>query len=321
MNNKEDNIDVYSTDSPNVMKTLNIQGRQMNCSVVTLDRLFVGCRDRRVFVYNKFSLELQKTIEVPESVHCMATINDFTQVAIGMTDGHVMIIGISSDNLDGDKGAQILNAAHLRDVGGIWSICGVNNDTELALGCITGVHIASIGIRTISRGHEHYLKGKNIWNICEYDDNKIICSRWDSSSVYMLDRADPQSLKRPIEIRDADSANKNITDLVPLPAYDPVEFPFFIKRGLRRVEIVDVLNKRSYPMYEDNNNKWGYNKVSLVDRQEGRFNMLYISHEGNNKQVVKRYDFPNIWGEALRKVVNLRNKEVDTKGFFARMFK
>ena len=127
------------------------------------------------------------------------------------------------------------------------------------------MHIASIGIRTISRGHEHYLKGKNIWNICEYDDNKIICSRWDSSSVYMLDRADPQSLKRPIEIRDADSANKNITDLVPLPAYDPVEFPFFIKRGLRRVEIVDVLNKRSYPMYEDNNNKWGYNKVSLVD--------------------------------------------------------
>ena len=105
MNNKEDNIDVYSTDSPNVMKTLNIQGRQMNCSVVTLDRLFVGCRDRRVFVYNKFTLELQKTIEVPESVHCMATINDFTQVAIGMTDGHVMIIGISSDNLDGDKGA------------------------------------------------------------------------------------------------------------------------------------------------------------------------------------------------------------------------
>ena len=27
MNNKEDNIDVFSTDSPNVMKVLNIQGR------------------------------------------------------------------------------------------------------------------------------------------------------------------------------------------------------------------------------------------------------------------------------------------------------
>ena len=50
----------------------------MNCSVVTIDKLFVGCRDRRIFIYNKFSLELLKTIEVPESVHCMCTLNDFT---------------------------------------------------------------------------------------------------------------------------------------------------------------------------------------------------------------------------------------------------
>ena len=50
----------------------------MNCSVVTVDKLFVGCRDRRVFIYNKFSLELLKTIEVPESVHCMCALSDYT---------------------------------------------------------------------------------------------------------------------------------------------------------------------------------------------------------------------------------------------------
>ena len=76
----------------------------MNCSVVTVDKLFVGCRDRRVLIYNKFSLELLKTIEVPESVHCMCTLSDFTQVAIGMTDGHVMVLGTNLDNLDGDRG-------------------------------------------------------------------------------------------------------------------------------------------------------------------------------------------------------------------------
>jgi hypothetical protein len=78
MNSKDENIDVYSADSPNPIKTLNIQSRQMNCTVVTIDRIFVGCRDRRVFIYNKFSLELLKTIEVPESVHCMTTLNQFT---------------------------------------------------------------------------------------------------------------------------------------------------------------------------------------------------------------------------------------------------
>ena len=60
------------------------------------------------------------------------------------------------------------------------------------------------------------------------------------------------------------------------------------------------------------NNKWGYNKVSLVDRGEGRFNMLFIVNEGDpTKQIVKRYDYPNIWAEGLRKIVNLRHKEVD----------
>lgn len=66
-----------------------------------------------------------------------------------MTDGHVMIMSVSgsTDQIESDRGATITNAAHLRDVGGIWCICGVNNDTELALGTITGVHIATIGIR------------------------------------------------------------------------------------------------------------------------------------------------------------------------------
>lgn len=320
MNNKEDNIDVFSTDSPHPLKTLNIQGRQMNCSVITMDKLFVGCRDRRIFVYNKFSLELIKTIEVPESVHCMCTICDYTQVAVGMTDGHIIILGTGQDSVEGDKGAQITNAAHLRDVGGIWSICGLNNDTELALGTISGVHIASIGVRTINRSHEHYLKGKNIWNIAEYDDNKLICTRWDSANLFLLDRTDPQSLKRTNEIKDPDQTNKNVTDLVPLPAYDPIEFPFFMKRGLKRIEIVDILNKRCYTMYEDTNNKWGYNKVSMVDRGEGRFNLLFIVNEGQNRQIVKRYDFPNIFGDGLRKVVNLRHKEVG-QGFFSKIFK
>jgi len=62
-------------------------------------------------------------------------------------------------------------------------------------------------------------------------------------------------------------------------------------------------------MYEDANNKWGYNKVTVVDRGEGRFNLLFIVNEGQQRQIVKRYDFPNIWGEGLRKVNNLRHRD------------
>lgn len=199
-------------------------------------------------------------------------------------------------------------------------MCGVNNDTELALGTVTGVHIVTIDDTAITKSTEHFLKGRNIWNIKEYDDNKLICSRWDQPHLYMLDRTNPQSLRRTNEIKDPDSSNKNITDLAPLPAYDPIEFPFFIKRGLKRISLVDVLNKQNYTMYEDVNNKWGYDKVSMVDRGEGRFNLLFIVNEGKNKQIVKRFDYPNLFGEGLRKVVNLRHQEAKG-GLFSKMFK
>ena len=66
----------------------------MNCSVLSKDKLFVGTRDRRIFIFNKFSFELVKMIEAPESVHCMCTLHDFTMVAVGMSDGHIMILEI-----------------------------------------------------------------------------------------------------------------------------------------------------------------------------------------------------------------------------------
>ena len=75
----------------------------MNSSVITLDFIFIGCRDRRIFIFNKFSYELVKMIEVPESVHCLCTIHDFTQVVAGMSDGHIMIMEVSDSNLSGDE--------------------------------------------------------------------------------------------------------------------------------------------------------------------------------------------------------------------------
>ena len=53
VNNSEDNVDVYGVDSPQVLKTLDIQGRQMNCSAELRDHVVIGCRDRRIYVFNK----------------------------------------------------------------------------------------------------------------------------------------------------------------------------------------------------------------------------------------------------------------------------
>lgn len=159
-NNKESNVDVYGIDSDFIIKTLNIQGREMNCSIVTQDRVYIGTKDRRIFVYTKRNLDYLSVIEVPETVHCMCNLEDQTKVAVGMTDGHVWIIDASDNVAD-----RVLLKSQFRETGGIWSICGVNQDTELALGTISGVHMVAIEALGMKRTDEHYLKTSNVWNV------------------------------------------------------------------------------------------------------------------------------------------------------------
>ncbi len=76
VNNVDENVDVFQDNSPNVYKQLNIQQRQMNCSIVVGERLFIGCRDRRIFIYDVETLKLDKVIEVAESVHCFCSMKN-----------------------------------------------------------------------------------------------------------------------------------------------------------------------------------------------------------------------------------------------------
>jgi len=127
-------------------------------------------------------------------------------------------------------------------------------------------------------------------------------------------------MKKPVVIKDEDSGNIHVTDLVPLPSYHPSECPFYIKRGMRSLVLVDVKHKTNYVLYEDDNNKWGYNKVSVIDREFGRFQLLFLVDEGNKNCVLKKYDFPAIFEEGLKRISNLRHKEVKS-GFFKNIFK
>ena len=111
---------------------LNIQDRQMNCSIEVGGLLFIGCRDRRIFVYNNDSLELMKVIEVAESVHCMCTFKDL--LVVGMTDGNLLLLDCSVE-------LTVLMEAKFRDIGSIWTVCSCNDDNDLALGTLQGLFI------------------------------------------------------------------------------------------------------------------------------------------------------------------------------------
>lgn len=120
------------------------------------------------------------------------------------------------------------------------------------------------------------MKEMNVWNIREYDTNKLIATCWKTSHCYLIDRNDSKSLMKPVVIMDRNKENNHITDLIALPGYHPVKLPFFIKRGIKAVSLIDVKNLVEYVMYTDDNSKLGYNKVSLVDKGSGRFDLLFV---------------------------------------------
>jgi hypothetical protein len=91
-NSQDANVDVYGIDSDLILKTLNIQGREMNCSIVSEERVYIGTKDRRIFVYGNRNLNHLGTIECADGVHCFTLIDQMNKIAVGMQDGHVWIL-------------------------------------------------------------------------------------------------------------------------------------------------------------------------------------------------------------------------------------
>ena len=48
------------------------------------------------------------------------------------------------------------------------------------------------------------------------------------------------------------------------------------------LQLIDIRRKKSYMLYAEANNTWGYNKVAIVDKLYGRFQLLFIVAEGKN---------------------------------------
>lgn len=132
VNNADENIDVYLEDSPQKYTELDIQGRQMNTSMQLQDRLVIGCRDHRLFVFDVASLLLLKTVDMPASVHCMSTLKAEGYLAVGMSDGHLMLFDTNDD-------LKLVCKSHFKEIGGIWCMSSCNFDSDLALGTIGGL--------------------------------------------------------------------------------------------------------------------------------------------------------------------------------------
>ena len=161
------------------------------------------------------------------------------------------------------------------------------------------------------RTDEQYLKDKNVWNVREYDTNKLICTSWLTPHTYLIDRNEGVATGKQFSavIEEKNKSNKHATDLWPLPGYSFATCPYMLKRSSKCLTLIDTKHRQEYMMYEDLNADWGYNKVAIVDRGDDAFEIVYVVSEGKpDRNVIKRFVYPAYYLQGLMKISNLMHR-------------
>ena len=79
-------------------------------------------------------------------------------------------------------------------------------------------------------------------------------------------------------------------------------------------------------MYSDRNMDWGYNKVSLVQREDDSFDLFYLCEDPyeSTGSLIKHFRYPACFTEGLRKIHNLKSSKGSAQlksNFIKRIFK
>jgi hypothetical protein len=92
------------------------------------------------------------------------------------------------------------------------------------------------------------LPGRDITELSEYAIDQFVVAAWHSNDLILVDRKAPsddsQSLREPLW------CNNLCTDLVPLPGYNPENFPFYLSKSLRSIKLINFKTKKVHTLLE-----------------------------------------------------------------------
>ena len=126
---------------------------------------------------------------------------------------------------------------------------------------------------------------------------------WNENDFITVDRMNPKSaaqiLKQPLW------CNNLCTDLVPLPGYHPMNFPYYFAKTLRSISLIDframsvstLLQTQDMP-----SDCYGYKKMCLTSSRDGRLSLVFVtaSPDGSGNTVVEETTFARFFIKALR---------------------
>lgn len=127
------------------------------------------------------------------------------------------------------------------------------------------------------------IPGCDITELSEYAIDQYVVASWQSNDYLTFDRKNPSA--KPLLLKEPLWCNNLCTDLVPMPDYHPIFYPFYISKSLRSVKLINFKNRKIYTLVETQDmppDCYGYKKLSLAKTQDGRLKIVFVSSEGEN---------------------------------------
>lgn len=131
------------------------------------------------------------------------------------------------------------------------------------------------------------MEGKDITELSEYALDQYVVGQWSENDFLIFDRA--QMKEKPKVIKQPLWCNALCTDLVPLPGYHPISFPFYISKTMRSLNLIDFKEKKVHVLAETRDmpvDCFAYKKLCVTTTMDGRIKVLFVTSDKDMKSTI-----------------------------------
>ena len=138
---------------------------------------------------------------------------------------------------------------------------------DLGLGTAKGVHFFKVNpdFSVEPSCNVACLTECDVTEFSEFAIDMYCVSSWHSNDLLILDRKNPTAT--PKTLREPLWCNNLCTDLVPMPDYHPISYPFYLSKSLRSIKLINFRTQKVYTLIETADmptDCYGYKKLTLA---------------------------------------------------------
>ena len=239
-----DLVEIRHANSGHVKHRLAVSG--LHCSLEVRGVLYLGTQYKQVYAIDSKTYKTLAVREVASSVNSLVVSEDLGVILAAQSGGLVAVFKISSAG----SGTHLEKQKEVK-------LCPKNiskivrtSRSDFALATETGVYFAAFKPPNtynlqLTQEAQPCLDGKDITELSEYAHDQFVAGQWSENDFLIFDRKHAKSRGNEI-IKQPLWCNALCTDLVPLPGYHPVAFPFYLAKTMRSVNLLDFKNQECH---------------------------------------------------------------------------